>query len=107
MAIKTGSEPVGSPLNPDDIVLKIFALYDEAGAASLRERYLAGAVGYKEAKELLAKTIIDATHDMRVRRRDITKEEIIDVLRKGRSKAKKFASAKMEKVRRRIGVDID
>ncbi len=107
MAIKTGSEPVGSPLNPDDIVLKIYKLYDEAGAASLRERYMAGSVGYKEAKEQLAKTIVDATHDMRVRRRDITKDEIIDVLRKGKAQARKFASAKMEKVRRRIGVELE
>ncbi len=107
MAIKTGSEPVGSPLNPDDIVLKIYKLYDEAGAEALKARYLAGSVGYKEAKEMLAKTIIESTHDMRVKRRDITKEQILEVLKKGRTTARKFASAKMEKVRRRIGVELN
>ncbi len=106
MTIKTGSEPLGSPLPVDDTVLKLMAFFDKTGADSLAARYRAGTVGYKEAKELLAHAIINGTHDMRVRRRDITTEQVEAILMDGKTKARAFARKKMELVRRRIGVEV-
>ncbi len=106
MSVKTGSEPLGSPLPTDDTVIKLFRYFDPAGADALAERYRGGAVGYREAKELLAKAIIQATHDMRVRRRDITEADVEKVLKRGKIKAREFARRKMELVHRRIGVEI-
>ncbi len=106
MSIKTGSEAMGSSLPVDDTVLKLFKHFDPEGAAALAGRYQAGAVGYKEAKEILAKAIITATHDMRVKRRDITTEQVEDILKKGKTKARAFARKKMDLVHRRIGVEV-
>lgn len=106
MSVKTGSEPMGSPLAVDDTVLKLFKYFDPAGAAALAARYQAGTVGYKEAKELLSKAIIAATHDMRVKRRDITTEQVEKILMKGKTKARAFARKKMDLVHRRIGVEV-
>ena len=106
MSVKTGSEPMGSSLPVDDTVLKLFKYFDPAGAAALAARYQAGTVGYKEAKELLAKAIIAGTHDMRVKRRDITNEDVEKILAKGKTKARAFARKKMDLVHRRIGVEI-
>ncbi len=106
MSVKTGSEPMGSPLAVDDTVLKLFKYFDPAGAATLAARYQAGTVGYREAKELLSKAIIAATHDMRVKRRDITAEQVEKILTKGKTKARAFARKKMDLVHRRIGVEV-
>lgn len=106
MSVKTGSEPMGSSLPVDDTVLKLFKYFDPEGAAALAARYQAGSVGYKEAKELLARAIIAATHDMRVKRRDITDEQVKKILMKGKTKARAFARKKMDLVHRRIGVEV-
>ena len=106
MSVKTGSEPMGSPLPVDDTVNTLFKYFDPAGAAELTARYRAGAVGYREAKELLARAIIAATHDMRVKRRDITDEQVEAILKKGKTKARAFARNKMDLVHRRIGVEV-
>ncbi len=106
MSVKTGSEPMGSSLPVDDTVLTLFKYFDADGAAALASRYQAGTVGYKEAKELLAKAIISATHDMRVKRRDITTEQVQKILMNGKTKARAFARKKMDLVHRRIGVEI-
>lgn len=106
MSVKTGSEPMGSPLPVDDTVIKLYKYFEPAGAAALEARYRAGSIGYKEAKEMLADAIIKHTHDMRVKRRDITTEDVEKILRRGKTKARAFARKKMDLVRRRIGVEI-
>ncbi|MBP9757098.1 MAG: tryptophan--tRNA ligase [Candidatus Pacebacteria bacterium] len=106
MSVKTGSEPMGSSLPVDDTVLKLFAYFDKTGAESLAARYRAGTVGYKEAKELLAQAVINSTHDMRVKRRDITDEQVEKILMRGKTKARAFARKKMDLVHRRIGVEV-
>lgn len=106
MSVKTGSEPLGSPLPVDDTVIKLMRSFDSARATELEDRYRAGSVGYKEGKELLAQTIIDSTHDMRARRKEITESDVENILRLGKSKARVFARKKMDLVRRRIGVEI-
>lgn len=106
MSVKTGSEPLGSPLPVDDTVIKLFKHFDAAGAAALEQRYRAGTVGYKEAKELLSRAIIASTHSMRVKRRDITTEDVEKILKRGKTKARAFARKKMDLVHRRIGVEV-
>ena len=59
MRVKTGSEPRGAALNPDeDTTFKLYALVAApADVETMRQEYLAGAIGYKVAKERLLEAL--------------------------------------------------
>lgn len=61
-------------------------------------------IGYKEAKETLAGAIINYFSPMREARKNLTNEQVLEVLAKGKLVAQKVASEKMIEVRDRVGI---
>lgn len=106
MSIATDSTPVGSPLNTDTDT--VFALHRHftPNLPEIDKRYKAGAIGYKESKEMLAENIIKTIAPMRERKNALSKEAVIQILKDGAEVAKERASKKMKIVREKIGVTI-
>ena len=61
---------------------------------------------YKELKEALIEDLDAFIALMRAKRQSLTREAIIDVLKAGGAKAKTIAEAKMQDVRKKVGVGI-
>jgi tryptophanyl-tRNA synthetase len=59
MRIKTGSEPRGAALNPaEDTTFKLYSLVAAlADVETMRQAYLAGAIGYRDAKQRLLEAL--------------------------------------------------
>lgn len=107
MSIKTASVSVGDKLPTDgDIVLTILQNIDLPTFDDTKKRYENGTIGYKDAKDILLKTILDRTQTMRAVRDNISDEMVIAKLEEGAEKAKLIAEEKMKKVRKVIGVSI-
>ena len=108
MKIKTDSTPVEDPKDPDKCT--IFMLYklmaNEAEIADLREKYLAGGMGYGYAKQLLFDKYTEYFAEARERRRKLMeKPEVVEeILREGAKKAAKVADATMAKVLAAVGL---
>jgi tryptophanyl-tRNA synthetase len=80
---------------------KLFKSDDE-----LASLYEANKGSYKILKEALIEDIETLIAPMRDRRADITDDAVRDILRAGAEKARARAGAKMEEVRRKVGVTI-
>jgi tryptophanyl-tRNA synthetase len=108
MSIKTDSTPVEAPKNPDtDTVFKLYSyLATPAEINSLRDKYLAGGLGYGDAKKLLLEKYLEFFGPARQKRFELAKDlgYLDDVLKTGAMKAKKMASETMEKVRQKVGL---
>lgn len=108
MGIKTASIPLGQPLDPTNDT--VFALYRLVASpeetADMERRYLAGQVGFGQAKkELLAK--LDAHFAAaRERRRELEQDpRVVDrVLEEGAERARAEARRTMDVVRRACGL---
>lgn len=107
MKIATDSKGVGEEKNPDENnVFNIHKLLlDDSQVADLREKYIGG-IGYKEAKELLIDDLTKFITPMREKREEVAKnpERIIEILKENGKKAREIAEAKMEVVRRNVGL---
>jgi tryptophanyl-tRNA synthetase len=109
MGIKTGSERLGQPLNPEtDIVFALHKLLSPEELPEIRQRYETGTIGYKESKEILLKNAETLIGPLRIRREKIAKNmnTVYRALDRGAKKAQKIAARKMEIVRTKIGVQI-
>jgi len=109
MGIKTGSERLGQPLNPEtDIVFALHKLLSPEELPEIRQRYETGTIGYKESKEILLKNAEVLIGPLRIRREKIAKNmnTVYRALDHGAKKAQKIAARKMEIVRTKIGVQI-
>jgi len=107
MSIVTDSLGVEDPKDPEKC--NIFALHKHFSKDTLSEiekRYREGNIGYKESKERLADNIVKFVTPMRELRSELSKEKglIEKVLGEGREKAHTVASAKMQEVKKKIGV---
>ena len=107
MSIVTDSLGVEESKDPEKC--NIFALHKHFSKdmlADLEKRYREGGVGYKESKEILADNILKFVTPMRELRSELSKEKglIEKVLEQGREKAHAVASAKMQDVKKKIGV---
>ncbi len=108
MKIKTDSTPVEDPKDPDKCT--VFMLYKlmatEAEQAELRQKYLAGGMGYGYAKELLYNKYLDYFAEARERRRQLLEKpgQVEEILREGARKASKIADATMAKVLAAVGL---
>ena len=74
--------------------------------SELKTLYEANKGSYKALKESLIEDIETLIAPMRDRRADITDDAVRDILRAGAEKARARAGAKMEEVRRKVGVTI-
>ena len=110
MSIPTDSKGVADKKNPDEMVIyqihKLFLNSEEDN--SLRLRYEQGGLGYKEAKELLIKSVSDFIRPLREKREELAKnsEHVLEVLKNGGEIAKKKVVAKMDEVREKVGVKL-
>ncbi len=108
MGIVTDSKAVSDPKDPDKC--NVFALYrlmaSPAEIEELRSKYLAGGMGYGEAKNmLLAK--IDATFaQFREARKKLAADRgyVLSVLKEGAAKARAIAAETMADVRKAVGI---
>ena len=108
MSIKTDSTPVADPKNPD--TCNVFALYklmatpDET--AALRARYVAGGMGYGDAKTALAEVVERVLGPARERRAQLANDAacVEDALTTAGRKARAVARGVMEDVREACGI---
>lgn len=110
MKIPTDSKSVEESKNPDEVIIFNIhkLLLDKDEEKALRDKYESGGLGYKEAKELLITDLKNFIGPMRTRREELSKstEDLLKILKEGGERAKKVASSKMSKVRKKIGVDL-
>lgn len=110
MSIVSDSKSPEDKKNPDDYVLyklhKLFLSQEED--AALRKRYEEGGLSYKEAKENLIAAICSFMKPYRDRYDYYQnhKDEVIAILEKGKEKAKRRSSQKMNDVRARVGLSL-
>jgi len=108
MSIKTDSTPVEAPKDPD--TCNVFALYrllatpDETGA--LRQRYVAGGMGYGEAKKMLAEVVERLVGPARRKREELVRspDYVEDVLATAGRRARSVAQKVMQEVREACGL---
>lgn len=107
MKIVTDSTSVGEPLNPEeDNVFALHKLFSADQLEDIKKRYVAGSIGHRQSKELLAENIIAFVTPLRIRRAELEKDpDYIDkVLKTGREKAHQRESTKMAEIRERVGL---
>jgi len=108
MSMVTDSTPLEAPKNPDSC--NVFALYklmatpDEV--AALRQRYLAGGLGYGHAKQALFDCYWTYFQAARTRRAELEKnlDYVEGVLRDGAARARAVAAQTMAKVKHAVGL---
>lgn len=103
--ITTASLPVEATKNPDECTVyqlsKLFTTVDEDQA--LRDRYLAGGMGYGEAKEYLTEKVLSFTWEIQVIYNSLTDEEVKEIIDRGTAKALALATAKIEEINQKVG----
>jgi tryptophanyl-tRNA synthetase len=108
MRIVTDSTPMEAPKDPEKCT--VFALFkllaSEAETAELRQRYLAGGMGYGHAKQALADTYAQYFEAMRERRLELVAhpERVEAVLQAGAARARAAAREMLERVRTAVGM---
>ena len=108
MSIVTDSTPMEAPKNPDTCnVFKLFKLMaTPEEQAALRERYLAGGMGYGHAKQALYEKYDEYFREARERRKELAANpsKVEDILQDGAARARKVARATLDKVRAAVGL---
>jgi tryptophanyl-tRNA synthetase len=110
MSIVTDSKSPEEPKDPE--TCNIFALHTlflkDQELEALRSRYTQGGLGYKESKEMLLKEIIEYIAPLRERREKYAQDmtTVMEILAEGNKKARAIAEAKMDIVRKNIGVTL-
>jgi len=108
MKIITDSTPMEEPKNPD--TCNVFALYKLMATpkeqAELRQRYLAGNMGYGHAKQALFDKYSEFFAPMRERRKQLLEKPqlVEDVLQDGAARARKVAQQTLQRVRQAVGL---
>ncbi len=108
MRIVTDSTPMEDPKDPEKC--NIFALFKLIATPEeieeLRQRYVAGGMGYGHAKQALFDKYTEYFAAMRERRKElVAKPELVeDVLRDGAARARKVARATLDRVRSAVGL---
>ena len=108
MKIITDSTPMEEPKNPD--TCNVFALYKLMATpeeqTELRQRYLAGNMGYGHAKQALFDKYSEFFAPMRERRKQLLEKPqlVEDVLQDGAARARKVAQQTLQRVRQAVGL---
>lgn len=109
MRMVTDSTPVEDSKNPDQC--NVFALYkllaEPAEIEELRQRYLAGGMGYGHAKQALWEKYSQYFAPMSERRQELLAQPklVEDILQDGAARARKVAQKTLQKVRQAVGLD--
>ncbi|MDW7644158.1 MAG: tryptophan--tRNA ligase [Desulfuromonadales bacterium] len=108
MRIVTDPTPVEEAKDPDKCnVFQIYRLFlNKEEEKSLRQRYLAGGMGYGEVKEELFVTVRDFFAPYAARRQELLADQdrLRKILANGRDKARYAASKTLRKVRKKTGL---
>ncbi len=108
MSIVTDSTPMEAPKNPDTCnVFKLFKLMaTPEEQEELRQRYLAGGMGYGHAKQALYEKYEEYFREARERRKELAAnpQKVEDILQDGASRARKVARATLDRVRAAVGL---
>lgn len=103
--IPTSTQTVEEPKNPDQCnvynICKLFLTPEED--ETLRKRYDAGGLSYKDAKDYLFEKIITFVKPIQEKYAKITDKEIIDLLAINAKKVNTLAQKKIEEVYKKIG----
>lgn len=109
MKIVTNSQGVEEPKDPD--TCSVFSLYkcfaNETQIADIRERYLAGGMGWGHAKQELFERMNEVLTPYRKRYEELMENQdyIHQVLKEGAEKARPLAAAKINMLRDIIGMN--
>ncbi|MBI2097346.1 MAG: tryptophan--tRNA ligase [Candidatus Vogelbacteria bacterium] len=109
MSIVTDSKGEKEPKNPEECnVFALHRFFSAKDLSDLKRRYVNGEIGYRESKEILFNNMNEYLAPLREKRRGIATDpgRVVEILRHGSEKARARASAKMETVRRAVGVSL-
>ena len=108
MSIVTDSTSIEEPKDPETCnVFSLFKLFaDEKEQNSLREQYLAGGLGYGDAKKMLLEQVDNFFAPFRKEREKLKadKEYVNQILKSGGEKAREEARTTMESVYKAVGL---
>lgn len=107
MSIVTDSKGVEDPKDPDTCnVFALHKLFNPGGLEELRARYLAGGMGYGDAKKLLFEKMMDVLGPMRAKREALLEKPdyVEDVFRSGAKRARAEATKTLDACRRATGM---
>ncbi len=103
--ITTASLPVEASKNPDEctvyLLSKLFTTAEEDTV--LRNRYIAGGMGYGEAKDYLADKVLAFTGAIQKIYHTLTDDEIVAIIDRGTQKAYAIATNKIEEINQKVG----
>ncbi|MCF7858727.1 MAG: tryptophan--tRNA ligase [Candidatus Cloacimonetes bacterium] len=107
MKIVTNSQSIEEVKSPDDCnVFKLYKLFaSEQQQEKLREKYLAGGMGWGHAKQELFEIMNETVEPMREKYNILieNKKYIDDILETGSNKAREIAAKKMEYIKKNLG----
>ena len=107
MRIVTDSTPLEEPINPDNNITKLYALFaTEKEVEALKEKFRAGNFGYGHAKNELFDKFMDYFSPFQKKREELENnmDYVYGILREGANKARSIATAKMNEVRDVVGL---
>ncbi|MCX6822826.1 MAG: tryptophan--tRNA ligase [candidate division SR1 bacterium] len=106
--IPTSAQTVEEPKNPDECnvykICKLFLTPEED--ASLRKKYLAGGLSFKDAKDYLYDKIIVFLKPIQEKYAKITDKEIVKLLADNAKKVNVIAQKKIDEVYKKIGFSL-
>ena len=107
MKIKTGSESLEAPKDPDCAVVQLFSqVAQESDTELLKGKLRRGGYGWGHAKEALFEVLEAELAPLRARYHELRADEatLDDYLKQGAVQARVRAHATIERVRRAVGV---
>lgn len=108
MGIVTDSQPIEAPKDPErDVVFQLYRLVAPSEQVEvLRKRYLAGGVGYGDAKRQLVDVLIDTFAGARDRYAQVVADpgEIAATLDDGAQRVRHLAADTVDRVRQAVGI---
>lgn len=103
--ISTATLAVDDPKDPDECnvynILKLFL--DEQEDVALRDKYQAGGLSYKYAKEYLYEKLLAFLAPLQTKYKEISDSDVIDLLTRNVGRANAIASTKINEVYEKIG----
>ncbi len=108
MKIPTDSAPLADAKNPDEnhiYNIHKLLLTDEQDKV-VRDKYLAGGLGYKEAKEMLIEDLENFIAPLREKFNSISDDDVKKVLAEGNAKIRPIIEAKLAEVKKRTGLSL-
>ncbi len=107
MSIQTASLEMGEPMDPDTCtVFRFHELFENPNLKQIRKDYKEGNIGFGDSKKQLLAHVLDYFSEARARRAQFeqTPHVVEELLQKGARKAQEIANAKLDQVKKNIGI---